>query len=128
MNTKINRLSLTLNSSETHVRYRGEWYEIFEDQEGDQYIQLKTRALYIELPVPQTFPSLSTGEYKEPDHIKDTIEMIEYNANVICATGEEIMAGTPDYFAKHKAREIITKAQDILRMVGALNELLKSQN
>lgn len=72
MNTKINGLSLTLDSSQTHVRYRGEWYEIFEDQEGDQYILLKTRALYIELPVPQTSPSLSTGEYIEPENFKGT--------------------------------------------------------
>lgn len=59
-----------LNGIQTQVQYKGEWYEIKEDQEGENYILAghPLQAIYIDLPSP-SIPVKEelldiTGEFK----------------------------------------------------------------
>lgn len=60
-------------------------------------------------------------------HLKETIAMIKYNAEMSIQQSNRILQQSSDYFAKHQASDIKAKNEDTLKMVGALNELLKKE-
>lgn len=50
---------LTMNEAETEVLHKGEWYSIQEDQDGEQYVLLNGKAVYLNTPA--SIPETETG-------------------------------------------------------------------
>lgn len=58
-------------------------------------------------------------------HIQETIELIKYNAEISISVSDEILK-SGDYFSKHKATAIKARNEDNVRLIAALNKLIKT--
>jgi hypothetical protein len=60
------------------------------------------------------------------NEIKEIIEVVKFNAELAANNSMEILAYSKDMFIKHKANEIKNRAEDTLRLLPALEQLINS--
>lgn len=68
---------------------------------------------------------MDTNNFFMDIHLEQTIGMIELNSQLQLRYSEKILKLSSDYFAKSQASIIKSEAEDNLRMVAALRQLLK---
>lgn len=60
-------------------------------------------------------------------HLQDCLDQLTHNATMQVEQADKIIQTTSDYAAKHYATDIKAKAEDNLRMVGAMQALIKGR-